>query len=191
MRPKFENRTRETLRSKYHTPNPPKCKYCDKDAKRNTCPDGRNKGWYRTCGSDECTSSQYHDMGVSASKRPKHIERECAHCHVIYEARGWHQKWCSVCVPHKQARARMQRYGISEPTYQRMLREQNNLCAICKRRFPRCVDHSHITGIVRKLLCDGCNTRLSGIDDVAWLESALAYVSISFQSSSGVHAQSP
>jgi hypothetical protein len=187
MRPQ-EVKTRFVTRSKYHTAQPPKCKHCSRDVKRNTTPDGRNKGYYRTCGNPECLTAQYRDTGVNAQKRCKPYPKTCEGCHQAYEACGHTQRWCYICVPNKEARSRMQRYGISEPQYQDMLREQNNVCAICRLKFPRCVDHSHITGIVRKLLCDGCNTRLSGIDDRRWLERALEYVSISFASASGLPA---
>ena len=41
-----------------------------------------------------------------------------------------------------------------------MLDEQGGVCAICRRREGNkylAVDHSHITGCVRGLLCTGCN----------------------------------
>jgi hypothetical protein len=58
------------------------------------------------------------------------------------------------------------RYGIDADTYERMFTEQNGLCALCGRpgslrsdgRVERlCVDHSHATGQVRRLLCRACN----------------------------------
>ena len=43
-----------------------------------------------------------------------------------------------------------------------MLLNQNGECAICNRSMSEygkklCVDHNHITGEVRGLLCDPCN----------------------------------
>ena len=56
-------------------------------------------------------------------------------------------------------------YGISLEQYDKMLIEQNNKCAICKSE--QCttgksfsVDHNHITGKVRGLLCRRCNMGL-------------------------------
>ena len=62
--------------------------------------------------------------------------------------------------------ARLKRlYGISLDDYDRMLKEQGEKCAICKR--PRSennrnlhVDHNHATGKVRGLLCIRCNAGL-------------------------------
>lgn len=42
-----------------------------------------------------------------------------------------------------------------------MLAQQKNKCKICKSDAPGstgwCVDHDHLTGIVRGILCHGCN----------------------------------
>lgn len=52
-------------------------------------------------------------------------------------------------------------YGISMKTYDKMLKKQNGVCAICKQKNGKKVnlkvDHNHNTGQVRDLLCDNCN----------------------------------
>jgi hypothetical protein len=50
-------------------------------------------------------------------------------------------------------------YGISLEQYEEMAEQQYNLCAnpACTEP-PIVVDHNHITGEVRGLLCNGCNT---------------------------------
>ena len=45
-----------------------KCKYCDREAKRNVRLDGRNKGHYRTCGGKECLMASYKDPNVIKKK---------------------------------------------------------------------------------------------------------------------------
>jgi len=55
-----------------------------------------------------------------------------------------------------------QKYGITEADYEKMLKDQGEVCAICKRhqRFQRlAVDHDHKTGKIRGLLCPECNAR--------------------------------
>jgi len=54
---------------------------------------------------------------------------------------------------------RRRRYGVTPEDYERMLKEQDGCCAMCKRYFGRAlrVDHCHKTGRVRRLLCHGCN----------------------------------
>ena len=60
-------------------------------------------------------------------------------------------------------------YGVTLAWYNEKRREQNFACAIChspetemKRRLA--VDHDHITGRVRGLLCVRCNTTLETIE---------------------------
>jgi hypothetical protein len=61
-----------------------------------------------------------------------------------------------------------------------MRRAQNNRCAICGRRSRKrlAVDHSHITGTVRGLLCNNCNRDVVGpIDgDLAKIDAAIAFL---------------
>lgn len=55
------------------------------------------------------------------------------------------------------------RYGVSLEQYDSMLQEQNGKCAICKTEEPWqrserfAIDHDHLTGKVRGLLCHNCN----------------------------------
>lgn len=59
------------------------------------------------------------------------------------------------------------RFGLTPQDYDRMMKEQNGLCAICKhpetatckgRAKLLAVDHHHVTGTIRGLLCAKCNT---------------------------------
>ena len=75
-------------------------------------------------------------------------------------------------------------FGISIEQYDKMLNYQENKCAICKvdyskvsRRFA--VDHCHITGKIRGLLCIECNRGLGAFDDSSkLLEKALKYLKV-------------
>lgn len=56
------------------------------------------------------------------------------------------------------------KYGITIEDYDRILQTQGG-CAICGTKTPGGrgrfhVDHDHITGKIRGLLCSGCNTKL-------------------------------
>lgn len=67
--------------------------------------------------------------------------------------------------------AKLQRhYGMSLADYHTRLTEQGGCCAICGRDpegFVRAfaVDHDHVTGRVRGILCPDCNRGLGGFQD--------------------------
>jgi hypothetical protein len=59
-------------------------------------------------------------------------------------------------------------YGITPEQYAALLKKQGGRCALCKRRPGQrklAVDHDHISGKVRGLLCIGCNTGLGALQD--------------------------
>ena len=54
---------------------------------------------------------------------------------------------------------RFREYGLSVTGYQKLLAQQNGVCAICREPDrDLCVDHDHRTGRVRSLLCNGRNS---------------------------------
>jgi 23S rRNA G2069 N7-methylase RlmK/C1962 C5-methylase RlmI len=74
-------------------------------------------------------------------------------------------------------------YGISLDQYNAMLLVQEEKCAICEKEFANnqrrnlYVDHCHISGKVRGLLCQKCNQGLGLFDDnISFLEKAVSYL---------------
>jgi hypothetical protein len=70
----------------------------------------------------------------------------------------------------KRVQAWRRRYNITEADYAKMLDHQGGRCKVCngppdKDTGLLHVDHDHITGEVRSLLCRGCNTALGNIRD--------------------------
>lgn len=71
-------------------------------------------------------------------------------------------------------------YGISLEEYDELVARSDNKCYVCdaspgKRRLN--VDHCHETGIIRGLLCHGCNTAIGLMqDDPELLELAATYL---------------
>jgi len=58
-------------------------------------------------------------------------------------------------------------YGITEDQYDKMLKKQKHCCFICEKHESEfktrlAVDHNHITGEIRGLLCNYCNRRIVG-----------------------------
>lgn len=76
----------------------------------------------------------------------------------------------------------LSRYGMTLEEYDVLLASQNGVCPICggtrsggDRRMP--VDHCHVTGKVRGILCDPCNKGLGHFkDDLERLRAAVAYL---------------
>lgn len=73
-------------------------------------------------------------------------------------------------------------FGKSIEEYDAMLKEQQGRCAICKTLVDRIderlvVDHSHVTGVVRGLLCFNCNVGLGWFrDNMTSLSNAIEYL---------------
>lgn len=72
------------------------------------------------------------------------------------------------------------KYGITLEQYDEMLASQGGVCGLCggpPTRINLAVDHDHITGEVRMLLCDLCNKGLGCLkDDPVLLRRAAEYV---------------
>ena len=114
---------------------------------------------------------------------------KCASCGSELNENTWdksakerNQYKCKNCVAEVVRRTRckvkqreydLQRhYKISNEDYNRMLEEQQHECAICGitiklhgKRFH--VDHNHITGSIRGLLCGPCNVAIGLLKDDA------------------------
>lgn len=74
-------------------------------------------------------------------------------------------KKSAYCRPCLNIKERTRLFGLTIDDFHDMMKNQNNKCSICKtdkcstgRNFA--IDHDHVTGNVRGLLCCGCNIRL-------------------------------
>lgn len=119
--------------------------------------------------------------------KPKSV---CKSCSVI-QAREWRRKNPDYqkrryAATKKETRERhlIRKYGITLNDYNRLLKEQDGRCWICKapekEQFKSVlhVDHDHENGEVRGLLCRGCNHMLGVVgDDTTILERAISYLS--------------
>jgi len=60
-------------------------------------------------------------------------------------------------------KGRYKKYGITKKLFNQILNSQNGECKICStnlKPYTTAIDHSHITGKVRGLLCRKCNSSL-------------------------------
>lgn len=105
----------------------------------------------------------------------------CKHCSAVFDNLGGRRRsYCYTCVPqnhYKQASSLMKEYDLSWDEWQAMYFEQDGKCAIlsCDREA-RVVDHCHVNGNIRGLLCHGCNSGLGHLENPSWVRSATSYV---------------
>jgi hypothetical protein len=88
--------------------------------------------------------------------------------------------------PKLREEYKLKTYGLTIEQFEQMLEAQEGRCAICGE-FPYeelngktkklAVDHDHITGKVRALLCSGCNGGLGLFrDNIETLNNAISYL---------------
>lgn len=122
----------------------------------------------------------------------KHVSE--FHCNPRNKTDGL-QSWCKSCshqLKIQRREAGLEReyhwrrtFGISSEDYRELLRRQGGRCKICgaedsgnKRQHVFSVDHDHVTGEIRGLLCVHCNHGLGAFfDDTDRLRSAIKYLS--------------
>ncbi len=95
------------------------------------------------CGVQRVFSDFNAGYGTPDGKNPR-----CKHCESDYKVK--------------------RKFGLSKAQYDSLLESQGGVCAICSsppagKRLA--VDHSHLTGEIRKLLCSRCNTGLGLFGD--------------------------
>lgn len=123
--------------------------------------------------------------------------RTCAHGHGTERYKS--SRRCVTCIALKssryhtsrrgrvlnRARKLLTKYGITDAQVTFLMRKQHGTCAICsvslvwgsKASYGACVDHCHLTGTVRGLLCYHCNRGLGlFMDNPAFLEAAASYL---------------
>jgi hypothetical protein len=83
--------------------------------------------------------------------------------------------WFQALSPEKRARIHMRsglrkKYGITLKEYAALAASQQHRCAICSggnRQWNLAVDHCHVTGRIRGLLCNNCNAGIGLLGDTA------------------------
>lgn len=84
---------------------------------------------------------------------------------------------------HHMLRSRLKRmYGMTPECRDRIFRSQDGRCRICNCKitldqFGHAIDHNHVTGKVRGILCPGCNTGIGLFrENTEALLAAIAYI---------------
>lgn len=147
--------------SDYHVRKFKRCKYCDQEAKRMII-NGRNKGHYRTCGSEQCLKANYSDPKVIERKR--HVgsnhPRFKADRSQIKSSRPRFEltKWTKAvferdnytCQACGQKGGRLQAHHIKEysryPEFRWDLDNGQTLCEECHKITPNYAGRKYVTG---------------------------------------------
>jgi hypothetical protein len=135
------------------------------------------------------------------------IEKEITFFYKDTSKKDSYQSWCAVCDkkrskiyrdkghsskkrnsklrklhPEKEPSYKIKyRYGVTAETYTKMFEKQKGLCEICKKPSPPSkrlgIDHNHITGKVRDLLCMRCNSGIGMFgDNINTTKNAIKYL---------------
>ncbi len=89
-------------------------------------------------------------------KNRKHFNELCLKSH----RKNYHKH-----KDKRRAYALMVNYGLTVEAFNEMKLVQENKCLICSKNFDELkkqphVDHDHLTGEIRGILCGSCNTKL-------------------------------
>ena len=136
----------------------------------------------KTCG--QCGETKPFTEFYREKKMPDGFRKKCKKCRdsALYRRRrknpdGYNEymrRWRMKNSDRLYAAEIRKRYGISLDQYSGLLLAQNKRCAICaaphnsiKKRGRLHVDHCHISGRIRGLLCANCNKMLGNARDRA------------------------
>ncbi|HCT80182.1 MAG TPA: recombinase [Micromonosporaceae bacterium] len=128
-------------------------------------PDG-----FRRCPDCE-TVKPLEDFPLNRSK-PSGYERYCLPCHNIRSRENKIKNHGSTREYHLK-----RRYKMGQAEFDEILARQGGKCAICRAPDPEHVDHDHLFGNVRGILCFNCNGGLGQFkDDIATMRKAITYL---------------
>jgi len=119
---------------------------------------------YKICA--KCKINKSFDDFYKSKKGCKNgLTPRCKYCHYI-QTREWRKKNKEKIPNYCRKHGLKTRYGLSIEDFEKLKKFQNNCCAICgdipniekpSQANKLHVDHCHITGKIRGLLCHLCN----------------------------------
>lgn len=136
-----------------------KCYECGQECIGTRCPEHAEKHRKRNKKSREANIEVYRERERKAEAHKRSVNGQ--------ELSAYHRAW-----------SLQKKYGLSLEQYESMVAEQEGCCAICGEVPQKLVvDHDHLTGNVRGLLCHACNVTLGLMkEDPARLLAAIGYL---------------
>jgi hypothetical protein len=134
---------------------------------------------------------------IQRKSRCKECERLARQSATPEQRKKWNKKWRENMTPEQEEEWRekgrerfrityhktgkYRQYNLTKEEYEQMVRDQRGLCAICGDSSDQgtrlVIDHDHISGVVRSLLCIRCNVGIGSFkEDISRLEGAIAYL---------------
>lgn len=124
------------------------------------------------------------EFPTSYPTRAKRCSDECRSRAASLRATEWNRtnkrrKYADTRTCHYTPARRARTYGITVAEVEAMeARFDAHGCDLCgTKRGKACIDHDHVTGIVRGILCQPCNTAIGVLGDTPeGLQAALDYL---------------
>lgn len=137
-----------------------------------------------------CACKQYLSVGAFGKNKNSldGLATNCTNCrHLWYNINREKMKirsreWRKTHLGYQKTVGLKYKYNLTADEYQNLLTKQNGVCAVCKvllvglNSRQTNVDHNHVTGKVRELLCSRCNIGLAYIEDNDFHLKAVAYL---------------
>lgn len=143
--------------------------------------DRRQAHWCRSCMNEYHRARRRANPERSRAAQSRWIKANRAK-RAMY-ARRWRAKFPDKYRRYRLRNELLRRYGLTLARYDEMLKACGNACQICAApgvegvRGRLYVDHCHITGAVRGLLCAQCNIGIGALSDsLERVERAAAYL---------------
>lgn len=109
-----------------------------------------------------CINSLNRSYYAESAKDPDWMEK-----HRVEKLSNYHRTPRQVRADRQRRYSWKRLYGMTPEDFQKRLKDQNNVCALCQEPFTETphVDHDHQTGAVRGLLHNSCNRALGLMKD--------------------------
>jgi len=133
----------------------------------------------------QCKRCEKHKPKTSFTKASRNTDGLQSYCKSCADA---YRKEYQVKNPEAGTDRHYRRvFGITLQDVKQMLQKQDGKCALCSRELSVLqgrgfstiahVDHDHVTGKVRGILCGNCNTALGKLgDSIESIERVLSYL---------------